>query len=164
MSAYSRQKQVAGLIGWLAVCFVAAAVGAAASVRAGSFYAQLARPEWAPPASVFGPVWAVLYALMGVAAWLVWRAGDTRAVRVALALFLVQLTFNALWSWLFFGWHLGALSVADILLLWALVLATVIAFWRVTPWAGLLLVPYFLWVSFAAVLNAAVWRLNPQAL
>lgn len=164
MSPYSKQKQVAGLVGWLAVCFVAAAVGAAASVRAGSFYAQLARPEWAPPASVFGPVWTVLYAIMGVAAWLVWRAGDSRHVRVALGLFLAQLTFNALWSWLFFGWHRGALSVADIVLLWALLLATLVAFWRVTPWAGLLLVPYFLWVSFAAVLNVAVWLLNPQAL
>jgi tryptophan-rich sensory protein len=101
---------------------------------------------------------------MGIAAWLVWRADGFRAARGALTLFLVQLAPNALWSWLFFGWHRGALAFADILLLWVLIVVTLIAFWRVRALAGALLVPYLLWVSFASALNYAVWQLNPQSL
>lgn len=159
-----KSKQIIGLVAWLATCFLAAAIGAAASVQAGSFYTQLVRPDWAPPPQWFGPVWTILYALMGIAAWLVWRAGGFRAARTALALFLVQLAVNALWSWLFFGWHLGALAVADIILLWLLIVATLIAFWRIRPLAGALLVPYLLWVSFATALNYVVWQLNPLVL
>ena len=157
-------RQIAGLAGWLIVSFIAAAIGGAASIQAGPFYAQLIRPDWAPPGWVFGPVWTTLYVLIGVAAWLVWRVGGFLAARSALTLFLVQLALNALWSWLFFGWHLGALAFADVLLLWALILATLVAFWRIRPLAGALLVPYLLWVSFASALNYSVWQLNPQAL
>jgi len=157
-------KQIAGLAGWLVVTSIAAAIGAAASVEAGSFYGRLMQPHWAPPSAVFGPVWMTLYVLMGVAAWLVWRVGGMRAARGALALYLLQLALNALWSWLFFGWHRGALAFADVILLWILIVATVIAFWRVRPLAGALLVPYLLWVSFASVLNYVVWRLNPAVL
>jgi tryptophan-rich sensory protein len=157
-------KSLAGLAVSLLVCFVAAAIGGAASVQAGPFYAQLVRPAWAPPASVFGPVWTVLYALMGIAAWLVWRATDARAARFPLALFLGQLMLNALWSWLFFGWHRGALAFADIVLLAVAIVATVIAFWRISRLAGALLIPYLLWVIFASALNYAVWQLNPQVL
>lgn len=159
-----RQRQILGLVGWPVVSFIAAGIGAAASVQAGPFYAQLVRPEWAPPGWVFRPVWTALYVLMGVAAWLVWRVGGFRAAKLALALFLVQLALNALWSWLFFGWHRGALAFADILLLWVMIVATVIAFWRIKPMAGALLVPYLLWVSFASALNYSVWQLNPQVL
>lgn len=159
-----KSKQIIGLVAWLAVCFLAAAMGAAASVQAGSFYTQLVRPEWAPSPQWFGPVWTILYALMGIAAWLVWRVGGFRATARALTLFLVQLAFNALWSWLFFAWHLGALAFADIILLWLLILATIIAFWRIRLVAGALLVPYLLWVSFATALNYSVWQLNPQVL
>jgi translocator protein len=162
MAALTTQRQLAGLVGWLIVSFIAAAIGGAASVQAGPFYAQLVRPDWAPPPSVFGPVWSVLYALMAIAAWLVWRVGGFRAARFALTLFLVQLALNALWSWLFFGWHRGGLAFADILVLWAMIVATLIAFWRISPSAGALLVPYVLWVSFASALNYSVWRLNPQ--
>ena len=164
MSAFPRRKQLAGLAGWLLVVFAAAAIGAAASIQAGPFYTSLVRPDWAPPPSLFGPVWSVLYALMGLAAWWVWRVGGFRKARGALTLFLVQLALNALWSWLFFGWHRGALAFVDILVLWALIGATVISFWRIRPLAGALLVPYFLWVSFAAALNYSVWQLNPQVL
>jgi tryptophan-rich sensory protein len=101
---------------------------------------------------------------MAIAAWLVWRNGGLRNHRLALSLFLVQLVFNALWSWLFFAWHNGAFAFADIILLWALILATLLSFWRVRPMAGVLLVPYLLWVSFAAALNYALWQLNPQIL
>lgn len=158
------QKQIVGLAGWLIVSFIAAAIGGAASIKAGTFYTQLARPDWAPPPSVFGPVWTVLYALMGIAAWQVWRVGGFRAAGFALTLFLLQLALNALWTWLFFGWHRGALAFADILLLWTLIVGTLIAFWRISPLAGALLVPYLLWVSFASALSYAVWQLNPRVL
>jgi tryptophan-rich sensory protein len=164
MAYLPASKQIVGLAGWLVVTFVAAAIGGAASVNAGSFYTQLVLPEWAPPSWVFGPVWTVLYVAMGIAAWLIWRAAGFRAARRALALFLAQLALNALWSWLFFGWHRGALAFADILLLWVLIIATLIAFWRVRALAGWLLVPYLLWVSFASALNYAVWQLNPRYL
>lgn len=159
-----KNKQIVGLVAWLALSFVAATLGGAASIQAGPFYMQLARPVWAPPAGLFGPVWTVLYALMGVAAWSIWRIDGFRAARPALVLFLVQLAVNALWSWLFFGWHLGGWAFADVVLLWVLILATLVAFWRIERLAGALLIPYLLWVSFAAVLNYAVWQLNPQAL
>jgi len=164
MPQLSKQKQFIGLAGWLVVSFIAAGVGGAASIQSGAFYTQLVRPQWAPPPAVFGPVWTVLYVLMAIAAWLVWRIDGFRAARAALVLFLVQLAFNALWTWLFFAWRLGGLAFADILLLWLLIVATLISFWRIRPLAGALLIPYLLWVSFASMLNYAVWQLNPKIL
>ena len=164
MSVYSTRRQLAGLIGWLAVCFVASAVGAVASVNAATFYAELVRPAWAPPGWLFGPVWITLYTLMAVAAWQVWRQGGFGVARVALPLFLAQLLINAAWSWLFFGWQLGLFAFLDILLLLLLIVATVVAFWRHSRLAGALLLPYLLWVGFAALLNFSVWQLNPQML
>lgn len=160
----SHAKQTLGLLGWLALSFLAAAVGAAASIQAASFYQQLAQPAWAPPSWLFGPVWSVLYALMGIAAWLAWREGGWRRQRRVLTLFVIQLAVNALWSWLFFAWHHGALALVDIGLLWLLIAATLVGFWRVRPVAGMLLLPYLCWVSFAAALNFAVWHMNPQIL
>ncbi len=160
MATMSKQKQISGLIGWLVLSFAVSAVGAIASIQAQTFYGQLTQPSWAPPGSVFGPVWTALYALMAIAAWLVWRNGGFRANRNALSLFLVQLAMNALWSWLFFAWHLGAWAFIDILILWVLIVATIVFFWRVRPLAGVLLIPYLLWVSFAAALNYSVWQLN----
>lgn len=164
MTAFSRQKQILGLVGWLALSFLTAAIGGGASVRAGDFYTQLARPGWAPPSWLFGPVWTVLYVLMGIAAWMVWRERGFGAARSALTLFLVQLALNALWTWLFFVWRQGALAFAEIVLLWILIVATLVAFWRARPLAGALLVPYLVWVTFAAALTWAVWRLNPAIL
>lgn len=164
MTVMTTRRQILGLLGWLLLAFVAAAIGAVASVSASTFYGQLVQPSWAPPASVFGPVWSVLYGLMGLAAWCVWREGGFAMQRRALSLFLIQLGINALWSWLFFAWHQGALAMADIALLWGLIVATLVAFWQVRPIAGLLLLPYLLWVSFAAALNYSVWQLNPQVL
>lgn len=160
----SGSRQIIGLLGWLLLSFAAAAIGSIASIQAVAFYRQLAQPSWAPPSSVFGPVWSLLYALMGIAAWLVWREGGWRRQRGVLGLFVLQLAFNALWSWLFFGWHRGALAFADIVLLWLLIVATVIGFWRVRPLAGALLLPYLGWVGFATALNYAVWHLNPSTL
>lgn len=164
MTTHPAIKQGLGLAGWLLISFTVAVIGAVASVEAKSFYAQLVQPSWAPPASVFGPVWTALYALMGIAAWLVWRNGGWRVHRAALMLFLAQLALNALWSWLFFAWHLGAWAFVDIILLWLLIAATLVSFWRVRPLAGALLVPYLLWVSFATGLNYSVWQMNPQLL
>jgi benzodiazapine receptor len=156
--------QVAALLVCAAVTFLAAALGGLASVSAASFYAQLARPAWAPPAWLFGPVWSLLYLLMALAAWLVWRRAGLAGARLALGLYVTQLAANALWSWLFFAWRQGAAASVEVLLLWALVLATTLAFWRISRVAAWLLVPYLAWVSFAAVLTFAIWRRNPQLL
>jgi translocator protein len=164
MFPLTRSQQILGLIGWFLVSFAASAVGAIASIEARSFYAGLVQPDWAPPGWLFGPVWTLLFAFMAVAAWLVWRSGGFHANRLSLILFLAQLVLNALWSWLFFAWQLGGMAFIDILLLWVLILATLVAFWRVRPLAGMLLVPYLLWVSFAAFLNYAIWQLNPGLL
>lgn len=164
MTQLSKTTQIIGLAGWLVICFAAAAIGAAASIQAGTFYAQIIRPDWAPPGAVFGPVWTVLYVLMGISAWLVWRKGGYRTASVALKLFFIQLAINALWSWLFFAWRLGAMAFVDIILLLVLIVATIVAFWRYSRLAGALLVPYLLWVGFASVLNYSIWQLNPQIL
>ncbi len=153
-----------GLVALLAITSVAAVLGAIASLNAPVFYSQLAKPAWAPPAGVFGPVWSLLYGLMAVAAWLVWLQRGSRRVGTPLALFIAQLAANALWSWLFFGWHRGALAFADVLLLLALIATTLAAFWRVRPLAGVLLLPYLAWVGFASALTWAVWQRNPGLL
>lgn len=160
LSRHSTSVQAAALLGWLGLVFAAAALGAIASTDAPAFYGQLAKPSWAPPSSVFGPVWSVLYALMGVAAWLVWREPPTPARRTALQLFLVQLGANALWSWLFFAWHTGSLAFAEILMLLTLVIVTTATFWRIRRAAGVLLLPYVAWVAFATVLTFAIWQGN----
>ena len=157
-------RQILGLTGWLAVTSIAAVVGAFASVQAASFYGDLTRPSWAPPASWFGPVWSVLYVLMALAAWVVWRVPLEIRTRTPLVLFLVQLVANALWSWLFFAWRLGGLAFTDIVILLALIVATLFSFWRVNRLAGALLLPYVCWVSFAAALNWSVWQSNPALL
>lgn len=162
MTPRSLPSQVLGLLGWLLAALAAGAVGAIASVNAASFYAQLNQPSWAPPAWVFGPVWSALYVLMGVAAWLVWRSPGPK--RAALGWFGAQLAANALWSWLFFAWHQGALAAVEVLVLLALILATMAAFWRISRLAALLMLPYLLWVSFASALTWAIWRGNPGLL
>lgn len=160
----SLPAQVAGLAIGLVATLLAGGIGAIASVDAAAFYASLNQPAWAPPASVFGPVWTALYVLMGVAAWLVWRQPASRVRTQALAVFVVQLVVNALWSWLFFAWHLGAWALADVLLLLALIGLTIALFRRVSPLAAALLVPYLAWVGFASALTWAVWRANPTVL
>ena len=163
-SIRTTRAQVIGLFGWLGLVFAAAAVGAVASIDAASFYSQLVRPSWAPPASAFGPVWSTLYLLMGVAAWLVWREGHAPRLRPALTLFFVQLCVNALWSWLFFAWHQGAWAFAEVLLLLALIAATAVLFSRIRRLAAVLLLPYLAWVTFASALTWAMWQGNPGAL
>ena len=154
----------ASLLLSLGVTALAAGLGAAASISAADFYGGLTRPAWAPPAGVFGPVWTVLYACMAVAAWLVWRSAGPAAARGPLALYVIQLALNALWTWVFFRWRAGGWALAEIAVLWIAVVATLVSFWRVRPLAGMLLVPYLAWVSFAAALTAALWQRNPGVL
>ncbi len=160
----TRKQQILGLVGWLALAFVAGALGAIASIHAADFYGSLVRPAWAPPAGVFGPVWSLLYLLMGIAAWLVWRERGFAGARSALWLFIVQLAVNALWSWLFFAWHRGQWAFVEIVVLWLLIAATIAAFRRIRPLAAALLLPYLAWVSFATALAYRTWQLNPAPL
>ncbi|WP_035612752.1 TspO/MBR family protein [Haloferula sp. BvORR071] len=150
---------ILGLAGWIALCFVAPALGAFAMPD--TWYASLQKPSWNPPAWLFGPVWTALYITMAVAAWLVWRRGGFALQRVPLTWFLVQLALNAAWTPLFFGLHRPDLAFADIVLLWLAIIVTITVFRRVHRGAGWLLVPYLAWVSFASVLNFTLWRMNP---
>ena len=140
---------------------VGALSGLATARSVTDWYPTLAKPPFNPPPSAFGPVWTALYVMMGVALYLVWRVGWQRpGVRTAVVLFAVQLALNGLWSLLFFGLHSPALAFAEILMLWAAIAATAWAFRRVAPAAGMLMVPYLAWVTFAAVLNGSIWWLN----
>ncbi len=132
-----------------------------ASVQAPQFYAQLVQPPWAPPPGVFGPVWSVLYTLMGIAAWLVWREPAGAARRHAIVLFCAQLAVNALWSWLFFQWHLGAWALADIALLGLCVAARSWPSCACGPWRAFCCCPTWPGSRFAAALNYTLWRMNP---
>jgi tryptophan-rich sensory protein len=143
------------LLAWVALCFAASIGGIFVSVD--GWYAGLAKPSWNPPGWVFGPVWTLLYALMAVAVWLVWRRVGWR---LPVYLFLAQWALNAVWTPLFFGMHRIGLALADITLLWVALAATLVAFWRVRPAAGMLLIPYLAWVSFAGVLNGTIWTMN----
>jgi translocator protein len=147
-----------GLAVWVVLPLLAGAFGS--MFQPGEWYASLEKPSWNPPSWVFGPVWTTLYILMGVAAWLVWDR-YRGAATLALAVFVVQLIFNALWSYLFFGLQSPALAFAGIVILWVLIVATIVLFWRARTVAGVLLLPYLAWVSFAAVLNFTLWQLNP---
>lgn len=160
----STAAQIAGLVGWLLLVSLAATLGAVASADSQSFYGALDLPSWAPPAWLFGPVWTVLYILMGVAAWLVWRERGFRGARGALLVFVAQLAANALWTWLFFAWRLGGIAFAEIVLLGLLIAAMIAAFRRISPVAAALLLPYLAWVGFAAALCWAAWQRNPAAL
>ena len=140
---------------------VGALSGFATAGGVATWYPTLTKPTFNPPAWIFGPVWTVLYIMMGIAAFLVWRQGSpTPWVKPALALFTVQLIFNGLWSVLFFGMQSPGLAFAEIILLLLAIVATLWLFWRVVPIAGMLLLPYLAWVMFATLLNGSIWLLN----
>jgi benzodiazapine receptor len=154
----SRTRDVFGLTAFVILCFGVSTLGGRAAVTAlAEWYPALRKPAWTPPGWVFGPVWTLLYPMMAVAGWLAWREGRSR---IAPLLFLLQLALNAAWPWLFFGQHRLDLAFYDIALLCLAILATVVAFWRVSPGASLMLLPYLAWVSFSCVLTRAIWRLN----
>lgn len=153
------------LLAFLAAVALPLAVGGLAGALTAAaiptWYAGLAKPPFNPPDWVFGPVWTALYVLMGIASFLVWRAGwERREVREALGLYAAQLVLNGLWSLLFFGAHSPAWALLDIAALVALVVATTIRFAAIRAPAGWLLVPYLAWIAFATVLNASIWWLN----
>ena len=156
-----KAKSAVALLIALVVCYGAAALGGLfAAESTGDWYAGLAKPSWTPPSWLFGPVWTILYGMMAVAVWLIYLQRRRRPIAASIVLFAVQLTFNAAWSPLFFGLHRSGIAFADIVLLWLALAVTVGLFVRRHVVAGLLLVPYLLWVSFAAALNLAIWRLN----
>lgn len=155
------------LLFWVIVTYCFAFIGAIAASQAGSFYAQLSRPGWAPPAWLFGPVWGVLYFFMALAVWRIWQIKSVRigtSANTAITLYLVQLGLNALWTWLFFSWHLGLLAFVAVVLLWLLITATTFMFYRNDRLAAMLMLPYLAWVSFASVLCFSVWQRNPNLL
>ena len=125
---------------------------------------ELNRPTWAPPAWLFGPAWTVLYILMGIASWLVWKQAGFAAARTALTFYGAQLVLNGIWTWLFFVMRSGSVAFVEIIVLWMLILATFIAFWRKSAVAGALLIPYLMWVAFATALTFSLWQLNPLQL
>ncbi len=150
-----------GLAISLALSFAAAGTGALLTNKSlSAWYPGLTKPSWNPPDWVFGPVWTLLYIMMAVAAWLVWRSRAAPPVALPLALYTMQLTLNVMWSGLFFGLRMPGAAFAEIILLWLAILATILSFWRVDRVAAMLLVPYLAWVSFASMLNFAIWDLN----
>jgi benzodiazapine receptor len=152
------RRTLPGLAVSLVVCFGAGWLGS--RFTPGEWYGRLVKPSWTPPDWLFAPVWSALYAMMAVAAWLVWKQEGFKKASVPLAVFVLQLVLNAAWSWLFFGLHRPDLAFAEIVLLWAAILATLILFSRRNIAAGALIAPYLAWVAFAAALNFALWQLN----
>lgn len=150
------------LVGFILLSQAAGIIGSFFTIPAiGGWYQTLVRPELAPPNWVFGPVWTMLYFLMGVAAFLVWQKGvGRRAVQIALSLFLFQLVFNTLWSIVFFRFESTGGALGVIVFLWLAIVATMVAFSKVSKTSAWLLVPYLLWVSFAVYLNLSFWQLN----
>jgi benzodiazapine receptor len=149
------------LLLFIAICLAVGGFGAIfTSSSVNSWYPTLRKPSWNPPSWLFGPVWTALYLLMAIAAWLVWRKRGFDAATGALGLFAFQLALNAVWSPLFFGMKSTLAGLLDIVPLWAAILATIVSFWKISPAAGALLLPYWLWVSFATALNFTLWRMN----
>ena len=150
-----------GLAVFVAICLGAGGLGAMATTpEIEGWYTTITKPTWNPPNKVFGPVWTTLFILMAVAAWLVWKPAGFKAAEIPLTLFAIQLLLNVAWSWIFFGMHQPAWAFVEIVILWLAIVTTTVAFFRCSKIAGWLLVPYLAWVTFAAVLNFAIWRLN----
>lgn len=143
---------------FLLACFAAASTGAL--FRPGAWYDRLDKPAWTPPDWLFPVAWTVLYLMIALAPWLVWRRAGLAGAALPLAVWAVQLALNAAWSWLFFGLRRMDWAFAEVLALWLAIAAMIALFWPISPAAGLMMVPYLLWVSFAAALNFAVWQRN----
>src|SRR5215204_7193738 len=149
------------LLTFMAACFGAALAGSAFTTPSvPEWYDSLIKPSFTPPNWLFGPIWSVLYLAMAVAGWLVWRRQRESFTTLPLALFGGQLVLNVLWSILFFGLQAPGIALVEILILWAAIFATLLSFWKISKIAGWLFLPYLAWVSFAAVLNFEIWRLN----
>lgn len=150
------------LVASVLVCQLAGFVGSIFTTpNIPAWYSTIQKPGFTPPNSVFGPVWITLYLLMGIAAFLVWNKGiRTEGVGSALGVFVVQLLLNTMWSIAFFGFHSPLMGLVVIVILWGAILLTIIKFWNITLAAGILMIPYVLWVSFAASLNFSIFLLN----
>lgn len=160
MKAFS-VPSIISLCGFIVICLAAGGVGAALTTsEIGGWYQTIVKPSWNPPAWIFGPVWTTLYILMGIAAWLVWLRSDNRQVRLPLIWFAIQLVLNFAWSPVFFRMHAMGLAFAVLVALWIAIATTMYLFFQRSTVAGLLLVPYLVWVSFAGVLNFTLWQLN----
>ncbi len=160
--AHSRVRDLIALAASLVLCFAVAGLGAYWIEQGrGPWYDGLRKPAWNPPSWIFGPIWTVLYASMAVAAWLVWRRRGLAGAWLPLSLFGLQLALNLAWSGIFFALRRPGMAFGEILLLWAAILATLLAFGGISRRAAGLLAPYLAWVTFAAALNFAIWRLNP---
>jgi benzodiazapine receptor len=157
----TRLRSAATLILSMGTCLL---VGVSGSLVTGTsvreWYPYIQKPSWTPPGAVFGPVWTLLYLLMGVSAWLIWRNAVESTRRTALLIFVTQLVFNATWSFIFFGLRSPGWAALEIVLLWSSIVATMLAFARISRLAAGLLLPYLVWVSYAAALNVAIWNLN----
>ncbi len=161
-SASQRAHPTIVLIGFLAACFLVAGVSSTFTIAAiPGWYAALNKPSFNPPNGIFGPVWTLLYALMAVAAWLVWKQPASPLRSSALRIFWLQLFLNFAWSWIFFHEHRPGASLLEIFVLWLAILAATVLFMRVARLAAWLMLPYIAWVAFAAFLNFEIWRLNP---
>jgi benzodiazapine receptor len=154
--------QALGLVASIALCLAAAGIGAAvAAPEIDGWYSELRKPTWTPPNWVFGPVWTILYLLMAISVWLVWRRGGFAGAYAALSIFGIQLVLNVLWSVVFFGWRRPDLALVEMVMLWAAIIATLCAFWPYSRTAAALLSPYLIWVTFALDLNFVIWLMQP---
>lgn len=153
-------KNLVSLIVFLAVCLgIAALAGLVTTANVPTWYAGLTKPSFTPPNAIFGPVWTLLYILIAMSGWMVWRRIGFSPIR-PLMIYALQLALNFAWSFIFFGVHLIGLAVVDVLLLWLAIVWNIALFWRVDRVAAALLLPYLAWVSFASALTIAVWQLN----
>jgi translocator protein len=151
-------SSIVALAGFIAGCFLAAMTGA--FFRPGEWYERLKKPSWRPPNRLFAPVWTILYLMIAVSGWLVWRQAGFVGAALPLAVYALQLVLNAAWTPLFFGLHRPDLGFVDIVLVWLSIVAAIVLFVPISVAAAVLLVPYLVWVTFATALNFAVWRLN----
>jgi translocator protein len=158
-----KSKSLLGLLFFVVLVLAAAALGSWATMpEIEGWYRTLNKPAWNPPNSIFGPVWTTLYLMMAVAAWIVWKQGAWKVVALPLSLFSIQLLLNVAWSWIFFSLHQPGWAAVEIFLLWLSIAATVICFFRHSKIAAWLMIPYMAWVTFASILNVAIWRMNIQ--
>ena len=156
-----RSRDVLDLVAFLVLCLAVSGIGAAVTATSvGTWYQALHKPTFNPPDWLFAPVWTTLYILMAIAGWRVWRQAGFETGRKALTVFVVQLALNLAWSFIFFGQQRIGLALIEIAILLLVIIATTVLFWRIDRWAGVLFLPYVLWVAFATVLNASLWWLN----
>ena len=160
-SGHSTLGQIVGLLIFLGLCALVAGIGSVVSMSAmDSWYGNLEQPNWNPPDWVFGPVWSVLYLMIAISGWLVWRARGWTAAQAQLIVWGIQLALNLLWTVLFFGLEQPGLAAIEIVLLWVAIFATINMFWPISSIAAALLVPYLIWVTYATLLTISIWRLN----